>query len=68
MILNVLNFMISIITSIVSYLGRLMITDNVSFLSILIIWQLIVVILWFLNKLGRGSGGRGVKRVDHDRG
>lgn len=66
MIITVLTFLIGIVTSIVSFFGTLMITQNVSLLHVLIIWELIVIILWFLNKLGRGSGGRGVKKVDHD--
>lgn len=67
MIITVLTFLIGIVTSIVTFFGTLMITQNVSLLHVLIIWELIVIILWFLNKLGHGSGGRGVKKVDHDR-
>lgn len=67
MIITVLTFLIGVITSIATFFGTLMITQNVSLLHFLVIWELIVIILWFLNKLGKGSGGRGVKQVSHDR-
>lgn len=65
MIINVLTFIIGIITSIMTFFGTLMITQNVSLLHFLIIWQLLIIVLWLLNKLGKGSGGRGVKKVDN---
>lgn len=67
MIITVLTFLIGVITSIASFFGTLMITQNVSLLHFLVIWELIVIILWFLNKLGKGSGGRGVKQISNDR-
>ena len=68
MIITVLTFIIGIVTSIMTFFGTLMITQNVSLLHLLIVWQLIIIILWLINKLGKGSGGRGVKKVDNDRG
>ena len=67
MIITVLTFIIGIVTSIMSFFGTLMITQNVSLLHLLIVWQLIMIVLWLINKLGKGSGGRGVKKVDNDR-
>lgn len=63
MIITVLTFIIGCVTSIVTFFGTLMITQNVSFLHFLIIWELMIIILWLLNKLARGSGGRGQKKV-----
>ena len=68
MIITVLTFIIGIVTSIMTFFGTLMITQNVSLLHLLIVWQLIMIILWLINKLGKGSGGRGVKKVDNGRG
>ena len=65
MIITVLTFIIGCITSILTFFGTLMITQNVSLLHFLIIWQLLIIILWLINKLAKGSGGRGVKKVDH---
>lgn len=65
MIITVLTFIIGCVTSILTFFGTLMITQNVSLLHFLIIWQLLIIILWLINKLGKGSGGRGVKKVDH---
>lgn len=56
MILNVLSFLFGIVASIVAKMNDLMITTGVSLLSVLIIWQLIIIILGLLSKLGKGSG------------
>lgn len=63
MIIQVLGFLIGIVTSIVTFFGTLMITQNVSLLHFLIIWELLIIILWLINKLANGHGGRGQKRV-----
>lgn len=56
MILTVLSFMFSIIGSLISKMGDLMITNGVSMLTFLIVWELIIILLGLLNKLGHGSG------------
>lgn len=66
MILNVLSFLLGVVASLASKMGDLIITENVSLLGFLVIWQLVVILLWFINKLGKGSGGRGVKTVDQN--
>lgn len=68
MILTLITFIIGVVTTIMSFFGTLMITNDVSLLTILIVWQLFMIVMWLLNRLAHGSGSRGARSAPSTRG
>lgn len=64
MILQLVGFIVGCATSVMSFFGTLMISQNVSLLSFLIVWQIFMIMFWLLNRMSRGNGSHGNSRFD----